>query len=410
MNKKNLYPLLMAFHFLGWMRSSFVILTLIAPLFSVGQKIYSEDEIISAALRFHPAIHANESNVESKTQMEKTAFSIPAPAISTQSPTGNFYALGINQNIDFPGVYIQQKNVLKAETDLAKTQLQLTRQQLSWEVRTLLAEARYAETQLKFLVTQDSLLQILRSTSVRQFEAGEIDFLEKSFVELQFGEVHQRMFAAQNASVAALQKLRNLSGVMDLDKVNPFNQDELLSAMIGDTTLSMKNAFLEAAKIEVIIADKGVKLERSRAMPGFQFGYLNQAERNSSYTYRWQAGITIPLWWWQYDGRIKASRANVERATQNELAAIKSFENSKLDVVSQLNSSSQRLNYYFATGLIEAAALEDASLRFFQAGERNYTTHLRTLNDVLQVKFGYAEAALQYTRALAQLKFINGSN
>ena len=383
---------------------------LFASFMSYAQRMYSEEEIIAEALRVHPVIQTYSWNVESKSQLEKTAFSLPAPAISTQSPTGEFYALGINQNIDFPGVYIRQRNVLQAETDMARSQLQLTKQQLAWEVRTALADAQYTATQLSFLFEQDSLLRFLRDAAKRQFDAGEIDFLEKAFVELQFGEVHQKLITAQNESLAAIQKVRYLCGLNDLNKVSVFTRDELLSAMLSDSTINVSNAYLDVAKKEVLVADKMIKLERMKVMPGFQFGYLNQTERNSSFTYRWQAGITIPLWWWQYGGRIKASEANAKRAAQNELAVIKSFENSKLDVMSQLNSESQRLNYYFTTGLKEAAALEEASHRFFEAGERNYTTHLRTMNDVLQVKFGYADAVFAYSKALAQFKFINGSN
>lgn len=397
-------------HFVAVRSNCALFVLLFASFMSQAQRMYSEEEIMAEALKVHPVIQAYSWNVESKSQLEKTAFSLPAPAISTQSPTGDFYALGINQNIDFPGVYIRQRNVLQAETDMARSQLQLTKQQLSWEVRTALADAKYVATQLSFLFAQDSLLQFLRNAANRQFVAGEIDFLEKSFVELQYGEVHQKLLTAQNESLAAIQKLRNLCGLNDLNSVSEFTQDELLSAMLKDATMNSGNAYLDVAKKEVLIADKMIKLERMKVMPGFQFGYLNQTERNSSFTYRWQAGITIPLWWWQYGGRIKASEANAKRATQNELAVIKGFENSKLDVMAQLNSASQRLNYYFTTGLKEAAALEVASHRFFEAGERNYTTHLRSMNDVLQVKYGYADAAFAYSKALAQFKFINGSN
>jgi outer membrane protein, heavy metal efflux system len=375
----------------------------------IAQVVLTEQDAIKAAISSHPSLKAAADYVEQKKQLEKTSFSLQGPNIYTQSPTGQFYTIGINQNIDFPTVYIKQKKVFQAETHLAENQLQLTEQQLAWNVRNAFFNAKYQATKSKVLFTQDSLLSILQKSAQRQFKAGEIDNIEKTFVDMQYGEAHMNLLSAQNEEFTAIENLQMLCGINAAVMLQPYTEAELTALMESNTEAASGSAQLLVAKSEVEIAEEMIKLEKNKVLPGFQMGYLNQASKDTPMNLRFQAGITIPLWWWQHSGRINAAKANAQRATHNEQSIALSYQ-SELNA-SQRNvlATAQHLDYYLKTGLKKAQELEDSSSRFFSAGEINYTTHLRTLNDVMQVKFSFVEAALAYTEALAQLKFINGS-
>ncbi len=374
-----------------------------------AQVVLTEQEAINSAFSSHPSLKAAADYVEQKKQLEKTSFSLQGPNIYTQSPTGQFYTIGINQNIDFPTVYIKQKKVYQAETQLAENQLQLTEQQLAWNVRDAFFKAKYQVTKSKMLFAQDSLLGALQKAAERQFKAGEIDQIEKSFVDLQYGEVHMNLLSAQNEEFTSLQNLQSICGIAGPVILQPYTEAELTNLMTNNNEGTSGSAQLLVAKSEVEIAEEMIKLEKNKALPGFQLGYLNQSARDTPMNLRFQAGITIPLWWWQYNGRIKAAKANAERATHNEQSILLSYQTELNAAQQRLLSTAQHLNYYLQTGLIKAKELEQSSSRFFTVGERNYTAHLRTLNDVMQVKFSFVEAALAYTEALAQLKFINGN-
>jgi cobalt-zinc-cadmium efflux system outer membrane protein len=377
---------------------------------SNAQTLYSEEQLIAAALRYHPDIKASQWAIEEKRHLEKSAFSLPSPNIYTQSPAGTFYTIGINQNIDFPTVYSHQKKVFQAETRLAESQSLLSQQQLTWEIRNAYNSAQYAATRLQLLARQDSLLSSYAEAAQKKYAAGEIDFVEKSFAQLQFGKIHQQLLLAQSEYDLAVQDIMLLSGVTEEFDVAAYTEEELKKITENVTQTSASNAQLIIAQNQSDIAQERIKLEKSRAMPGFQLGYLNQVAKNSPIQYRFQAGITLPLWWWQYAGRIKSAKANAEKAAFEQESVMLSFKNSQGNAIINAEAARNQLKYYIDSGLAEVEALEKSSERFHLAGERDLTTHLRTLNDVMDIRFNYAQAARQLMDALALLKYMNGSN
>lgn len=384
-------------------------LLLVSPQL-VSQTLYSEAELIQSALAFHPEIKAAQSNVEGKKNLEKSGFSLPAPNVYTQSPSGVFYTIGINQNIDFPTVYTNQKKVLRAETTLAENQALLTQQQLIWQVRNTYNYARYTTTQLYHLWKRDSLISSMNDAAERQFAAGEINFMEKSFVNLKYGETHQKFLSAQASNLLAIQELEMLCGLENEADILPYVESELTMLMLEDTSGKYDNAQLSIARSEVEISDQRVKLEKSKAMPGFQVGFLNQVLKDSPVQYRFQAGITLPIWWWQYAGKIKAAKADAQTSKHNQESTAMEFRVTLNHAQSKVASTSVKLQYYLQTGLQQLTELEKASQRFYKEGEIDVTALLRTLDDAMQIRLDYTEAAREFTDAIASLKFINGTN
>ena len=99
-----------------------------------------------------------------------------------------------------------------------------------------------------------------------------------------------------------------------------------------------------------------------------------------------------------------------DAASENEKSMALEYAIALQERQSQVLSSSQELNYYLQSALKQADDLSSSSQRFFDAGEIDYITHLRTLNDALKVKFNFAMAAKTYFQSLRELKFITGSN
>ncbi len=375
-----------------------------------GQTMYTEAQVIESALATHPSLKAASSSVASKKENEKAAFSLPGPNIYTQSPAGTFYTIGINQNVDFPTVYSNQKKVYKAETALAESQLLLSKQEITWNARTYYNTAKYQTTLLLYLFAQDSLYAALSNAATKQFDAGEIDFMTKTFATVQYENIHQKFILQQIETDNSLQDVMMYCNLSEELEVTPYSASDLSNQIVLDTSAKFSNAQLTMAKRETEIAQSKIKLEKSKAMPGFQFGYLNQVNKNSLVQYRFQAGITLPLWWWQYSGRIKSAKAHAEFTRQQEEATILSYRMNLNGAQTHVNSSFGNLKYYLETGLQHLNELESSSQKFYAAGEIDLTTHLRTLNDVMTLRFNFVEAAREYNEAVIMLKFINGTN
>lgn len=80
---------------------------------------------------------------------EKAAFNLPNPEVKAESPTGEFYAVGVLQWFDFPAVYVRQKQVAKAETALAQAGQRVSENELRYTIRSLYLETQIAEYQAR---------------------------------------------------------------------------------------------------------------------------------------------------------------------------------------------------------------------------------------------------------------------
>ena len=62
-----------------------------------GHAQTSSDAAVAAALRSNPLIKAATLETEAKKYAEKNALRLPNPEVNAESPTGEFYAIGILQ-------------------------------------------------------------------------------------------------------------------------------------------------------------------------------------------------------------------------------------------------------------------------------------------------------------------------
>ncbi|MFK4985816.1 hypothetical protein ACI4B7_28740, partial [Klebsiella pneumoniae] len=69
---------------------------------------------------------------------------------------------------------------------------QLTEAELKYRVRVLYLEVQYADSLSTQLYIQDTLYEKIKLSAIRQFKAGQIDYLQQTFAETQYGEIHNQ--------------------------------------------------------------------------------------------------------------------------------------------------------------------------------------------------------------------------
>lgn len=395
-----------SYRLLSWINILFLFIT---ANHAYAQKILSREELIQSVLQVHPAIVSGQKRVDATSYERQTAFSLPNPSIGAQSPTGQFYAIGINQNFDFPSVYTSRKKMLDANHHLQQDVHSLQTQLLLLDACKAYQEGRFRASELEILREQDSLLNAIYLTAERRFNAGDIDFMEKSFAMLEYGQIHQQYLLAMAAYQNSLRTIQYYMSSVDSFILNPFAVSEFTAGEPDKLLVAAGSPYIEVAQGELQLIESQLKVEKNKALPGIQLGYLNQAGKDTPVNMRWQAGITIPLWFWQYSGNIKAMKARQEAYSANVSQTQTIWETERKNAIARWNASKVSLQYHIENGLPVARQLADASTRYLTQGETNYTTHLRTLKDVLQYKMDYAEAAYQYALATEDLNYYNNN-
>lgn len=360
---------------------------------------------VAAALQHHPRAQAAALEVQAKKYGEKAALKLPNPEVNIESPTGEFYAVGVLQSFEFPTVYTRQKQLAKAETGLAQAGQRVSENELRYAVRTLYLENQVAADQNRRWAKRDSLYQAIAATAVRQFAAGEIDFLQKTMAENEAGKVHQeRITVEQKANMLYLQ-LAAFTGLRDLGTLLPLQADtSQLIAVISETHNPSVAFEQQAAQV----ADKQLHLAKSRGLPNFSLGYLNQGARSTPIDYRFRASVDIPLWVGQYRAGTQAAQAASKAAHTRTEAQSQAISLEQQRVQAALRTALAQVRYYEQEALPRSQSLISAALRLRNAGQIDYITFLRTLDEAFAIPRDYAAQIQAFETARIQMLFLAG--
>lgn len=372
-----------------------------------AQTIVTEQAALDSAMKHSPLLQSATLQVKQSNYLRKTAFNLANPEILAESPTGEFYAVGILQSIEFPTVYFKQGQLLKQQSLLSEKGKALSMNEVTRLVRSVYLNAQYNQQLLTQLQYQDSLYNQIQQSAKRQFEAGVIDYLAKTFAEAQYGEIHNQLVQVQNTYKANLQQLKLYAGLVQEPSVSPLLKLSGLSIQ-ADTASVSQSPFLQYARQNQAVNQKQLSLERNRALPGLVVGYLNQGPKETETYYRFRVGFTLPLWFWQYRGNIKAAKTGLLMAEQQMLAQQQQLTAELQVAVSDYSSAQQALSYYETNGLRQADDIISTGKRFFESGQTDYIAYIRNINDAYAIKRTYLETLRTYNQSIININFITG--
>lgn len=390
-----------------------LLLRMIMLLLSLGMSNFLEaqttlhlQQAIDSVLRRDPSVQAASLQVVQSQQLQKSSVSIPNPEVLAESPSGEFYTIGVTQSFDFPGTYVRQSQYQKEQTKLAGFGKVISSQEVKLQVARLYLNAQYQFGLQQLLMKQDSLYRSLSDAGDRQYNSGTIDLVQKTFANLQYGEIHLKSEAAKGDYEATLKQLALVTGISTPFQVESLTPD--LKREKPNINLAA-NPYLAYFMQQETVSRRLWQVERNRALPGFVIGYLNQGPMSTPIGYRFRAGITVPLWFWQYSGRMNAAKTGIRISEFQSKAQQQQLSLQLISAQSSMSTATTALLFYEDSGLKQAETIENAAQRLFTAGETDFTTYLRTLNDSYSIRFNHLEAVRKYNEASLELNFLSGN-
>lgn len=392
--------------------SKYLIIILVAGAISAqAQTALTEQEAVNAALKNSPMLSAAVLQVKQQKQLQGTSFNLANPDITLESPTGEFMTVGVLQSFEFPSVYVKQGQLAKQQTILAEKGKTITEAEVKQTVRSAYLNLQFANRMLQQLEKQDSIYADIAKAAERQFVAGQIDFVAKTYTSSQYGEVHNQLIQAQTDAAVALHQLQLYTGITGNIAVSPIAKSVspfTTQSIATDSATLAGTPFIQYYTQSQYVAKKSLQLERNKALPGFSFGYMNQGERNSEIPMRLRAGINIPIWFWQYSAAIKAAKTNWQITQQNTLAQQQELNAKMQQAKGDVMKNQSALDYYESTGLKQADDLITASARMFSAGQTDYIAYLRTLSDAYDIQVKYLETLRDFNQSIININYLNG--
>ena len=391
--------------------------TLIALLVTISvdlvsaQKIVTVDEVIVLALDTSFQLMADSLQIEADRLMERKATHIPDPELILESTTGDFMTIGVQQSFDFPTVYARQKQLAQQQTILSAKASLISAAALKSKIRTAYLDWQLDIAEMRQWKTQDSLYSILSQAADRQYLAGQIDFVEKTYANLKFSEVHSQYITSVTAIRQGMQQIQLYTGMTD--SISPselekgFGDFVFTNAAIDEEAINNTPVLAYYQQSERI-SEKAIQLEKSKVFPDFTIGYLNPADQHTPFPLRLRFGLSVPLWFWQYGTSIKAAETKHEVARNTSSASRQELIQQWSRAKNEALKYQEALNYVEAEGLVQANELTEASNRMFAAGQYDYIKYLTTLTDAFQVKRQYLQLIRNYNQALINLQYLIG--
>jgi len=390
-------------------RSTLIFISLFTSVASFCQKQISEADAVIMAVKNSKNISAYDLVIKQQKQLLKSSINLPNPEVFAESPTGKFYTVFFTQSIEFPTVYGKQYQLQKQRIGLAEKEKGVTEAEIKYQVKQLYLLLQYSDTLQKRLYIQDTAYERIAISAVRQFDAGQIDYLQKVFTETQYGEIHNQYLQSQINASSLQSQLQFLTGLQE-----PFRAVHLTNllsdiAMLQDSVALSSNPSIQLYKQTQIISQKNIELQKNKALPGLAFGYFNQGERSTPIGNRFRFGITVPLWFWQYKGNINAAKTELEINQQKTNGLQQQLSIELIQAQNNFAINEQSLKYYQTTGIKKANEIINTAKRFFESGETDYINYLRNINDAYSLQLKYLEAIKNYNQSILSIKYLTGT-
>ncbi len=375
-----------------------------------AQQVLTEDEAVSKALANNKNIQAASLQVKQQQQLLKSAINLPNPEFFWESPTGNFYTGSITQSFELPTLYSNQYRLQKQQIWVAQKEKQLTEAELKYRVKVLYLEIQYADSLASQLYIQDTLYEKIKLSAIRQFRAGQIDYLQQTFAETQYGEIHNQYQQSLVRASSLKAQLQWFTGIKDPISVEPLaiSLSQVQLSLAPDSTALFANPALQILQQQENVAKQNIALQKSKALPGLAFGYFNQGERDTKWLNRFRVGVTIPLWFGQYKSNINAAKTEQQVIQSKQQGLQQDLSAQTINTNSEMRTNWQSVQYYQQTGLRKAQEVITTSQRFFVSGEIDYISLLRNSNDAYTVYQKYLEAVRNYNLSVINHKYLMG--
>lgn len=379
-----------------------------------GNALYAQtltlQQALDAAVQFHPAAKSAALQVQQQQQLLPATGALADPLLTAESPTGNFYTLGVTQAFSMPVAYRREKALQRARISRSESAVAVAGQDIKLQTALVYNEWQYQWTLVRQLEIQDSLLQNLAVAAERMYREGQTDAVAAQYARLQAATLHSRLRQARQGATAAYAQLSALTGVSADRQPEPLDPMPLrnIPVIAADSLPWQANPALQTLQQEVLVAEREVEVAKSRGLPELMLGYLNQGERNSPVGNRFNVGITVPLWRKQYRAAAAAARTGVEIARETLAAQSLEFHAAYRQALGEAEKARLAFEEYEQNVLPAARAVSDASRRLFEGGLTDWVSYLRNRNDALEVELGYWELIRDAQSAGLNLQFLTG--
>jgi heavy metal efflux system protein len=324
---------------------------------------------------------------------------------------GNIYStridksLSISQNFGSPVAWFAQKAFRKQMQKLGTAESELNSKLIIASVKAAYFNSVYCKQKLNLLKDVLSACAENYPFDSIQSEKNDSLILEKIYCESALSDLEINYNAAYNDYLISK---NNLVQQAFLNKeAEPANsQLEMYELEVNSdtSTRTPSNLYRNLYLQQYLLANKKVKLEKSKFFPEIKAGYSFNSINGANGFSVWQVGISLPIWFCEQNTKVKGAKLEQQFA-QNEF----NWQHSNIDattanLLTEMNKYFEQISYFDGYSLKQAQSLIDISKRLFEAKKISYYKHIQNIQAAYKVKLNYLDAIINYNLKAIELE------
>ena len=373
------------------------------------------EEAISLAKENYPSLKESQSFIDRERAMKGTSFDLGSTQFFTgKEEFGNDLpgvqtTIGVQQgNIDLLSGFSKSK-FYKQRVQLGEKFYALSEQQLVRNVMQAYDQINYNKAQLRFAEQLDSVYNNFKTAAELRFDTGETGKLEFIAASSEYQQIQVLRQQAYDDIEIAKRALKQYLGIdQEIETVGgtyePLNYMNVL-----DSTSIDNNPLLQYSMQNAEVSKANVGVEKSQFLPKFNLTYGRQIVDDVSGFNTYQAGISIPLWFFPQKARVKAAKADAMVA-ENQYLEQKAITESRVSqLLKSLEKTQKTLNYYQEGALVLAEEQITTAELASKEGEIDYVNYITILNSAIRIKQNHLQFINQYNQQAIELQYQLGN-
>lgn len=370
----------------------------------------SLDSCISSAIKNHPLIRSADYSLQQQQQLKKTNFTLDPINIQYQggqlNSTVNDYNISATGGIQNPFTTAKLVQLQNQKILLARTQMQVTKNELIQKVSAAYNNLAYGQQRLKLLSELDSLYSDFARFAKTKYDLGESGLLESAAAEAELKQIHLQKQQAESDVIVYRNDLQQWAGLSSPVEIS--SSELLMPApqLQADTASLFQSPLSSLQKQHVQVSIAEWKLERSKWSPAFQFGAFNQSIDREKPFWGYSIGTTIPLFKTGQSGRVNAAGLQTRIAKEELENFTRNITVAFIQCIEELKQHSAQLEYYNTEGLKLAGTISSAAHKSYMSGDIGYTEFIQSITRVFDIRSNYLQSLHNYNQSVINLNFL----
>ncbi|MBN9385855.1 MAG: CusA/CzcA family heavy metal efflux RND transporter [Chitinophagaceae bacterium] len=414
-----------------YFRSGKIMITSCLLLLSVSnikaQKPISLSAAIDSALRNNASLNVAKTEVRYFEALKKSSLDIDKTGVNFEygkiNSIANDNRLSVSQGIQFPTVYVHQRNINSANIRISETNLKQRELDIRMAVKQAYYQLLVLREKRKLLQEADSVYMGFLQKARQRFQAGDADVLEKTTAENQRTQIANQLQALSADYIIVLNQLNLL--INSNDRFVPSADTAVYHLRsLPDPGYIEQTPALQLQRQQVSLSEEQQRLERSKLLPSLSAGV------NSSTIIGWQptsqntdkyydgskrfntfnVGVGLPIFSGAQRSRINAAQVMVRQRRQEAEAVKQQLAVELENALRAYGRNDSLVRSYQGSLLPNAAVIILTATSKLNAGEIGYLDWVILLNQALQIRGEYLETVRQLNEATFAIEKISAIN